>query len=68
MFYRQTCSAMKTEPTTGRGGIGPGLTIQLSPQCGAFNRDLLDGMSKTPAIPGAGAVLTYDVQFCVKTF
>ena len=41
-------------------GVVPGI-CGLTPQCGAFSRDMLDGMQKTPAIPEAGAVLTYDL-------
>ena len=48
----ETCSAMKPEPTTGCGGGGGGGggggssfdQLALFPQCGAFSRDLLDGM------------------------
>ena len=54
---------MKPEPTTDRGGKGRGLTNKLFPQCGAFSRDLLDGMSKTPAIPGQGPCLYITCAF-----
>ena len=50
-------------PTTDRGGKGRGLTNKLFPQCGAFSRDLLDGMSKTPAIPGQGPCLYMTCAF-----
>ena len=63
VFYRQTCCAMKPEPTTDRDGKGRGLTNKLFPQCGAFSRDLLDGMSKTPAIPGQGPCLYMTCAF-----
>ena len=50
-------------PTTDRGGKGRCLTNKLFPQCGAFSRDLLDGMSKTPDIPGQGPCLYMTCAF-----
>ena len=37
-----------------RGENGHGFTNWLSPQCGAFSRDLLNEKSKSPLFPRAG--------------
>ena len=54
---------MQPEPTTDRGGKGRGLTNKLFPHCGAFSKDLLDGISKTLAIPGQGTCLYITCAF-----
>ena len=46
-------SAMKTEPITGCRGKGHDFSNKLSPQCGAYRRNLLDGNK----LPGLGPCL-----------
>ena len=53
-----------------RGGGGRPCFYQLAvPQCGAFNRYLLDVLKvKAPPLPGAGGMVINDKLMCINVF